>query len=63
MAPKTKLKMFEHNQARYADHVFLNGEIECLGIELFSCVLCLSPLNDWTDFLIQFRTLNLGNHE
>jgi len=24
---------------------------------------CLSPLNDWTDFLIQFRTLNLGNHE
>ena len=26
-------------------------------------IKCLSPLNDWTDFLIQFRTLNLGNHE
>ena len=24
---------------------------------------CIDPLNDWTDFLIQFRTLNLGNHE
>ena len=24
---------------------------------------CIVPLNDWTDLLIQFRTLNLGNHE
>ncbi len=25
--------------------------------------LCLSPLNDWTVFKNQFRTLNLGNYE
>jgi len=24
---------------------------------------CLSPLNDWTVFKNQFRTLNLGNYE
>jgi len=26
-------------------------------------ILCLSPLNDWTVFKNQFRTLNLGNYE
>ena len=55
---------FKHTTIKRNDFLLKEGKVcDFIAFVNSGVIRCLSPLNDWTDFLIQFRTLNLGNHE